>query len=201
MSLTLLVLCTANQCRSPMAGALLERALQRAQVAAIVVSAGFGRDGVSAPAGTLHAAARHGLSLEHHRSRRLTVTDLRTADVVLVMERGHVHQAVVTDVTCWPKCFTLKEVVRRAHGIGRRETDEGFADWLGRLHEGRRPADLLTGRREDDEVRDPVGAPDRVFQEVADELTALVDNFVDLAFPRSLHRRTAQPSPARERHQ
>ena len=201
MSLTLLVLCTANQCRSPMAGALLDRAMQRAQVAAIAVSAGFGRDGVSAPAGTLHAAERHGLSLEDHRSRRLTVTDLRAADVVLVMERAHVQQAVVTDVTCWPKCFTLKEVVRRGHGVGRRGTDEAFADWLARLHEGRRPADLLSGRREDDDVRDPVGASHRVFQDVADELAALVEDFVDLAFPRSLHGRTAQPRPAQERRQ
>ena len=47
-------------------------------------------DGLPVTEPTLEVAARDGIDLSSHRSRRVTPALLRAADLVLVMERGHV---------------------------------------------------------------------------------------------------------------
>ena len=85
-----LVLCHGNICRSPFAERLLAergRALQ-------VTSAGLAAaDGDPADPTARRVAESFGISLEEHRSRRVTGDDLEAADLVLVMQ-GSQAQAV-----------------------------------------------------------------------------------------------------------
>ena len=90
-----LILCTANQCRSPMAEVLLRRHLERAGVDATVSSAGLHGGGVPATDHGQAAMADRGLDLSAHRSRELDDDMLRQADLVIAMARVHVREAAV----------------------------------------------------------------------------------------------------------
>ena len=86
----ILVVCTGNICRSPVAAAMLSRALPTLEVA----SAGLGAlvdHGVEPTA--LALAEADGLDVTHHRARQLTPEMVRRADLILVMSEGQ-RQAV-----------------------------------------------------------------------------------------------------------
>ncbi|MEX0732993.1 MAG: low molecular weight protein-tyrosine-phosphatase [Aquisalimonadaceae bacterium] len=85
----LLVICTGNICRSPMAEAMLSaRLLESGQFT--VESAGIGAL-VGAPADPLAVDLMNsrGLDISGHRARQLTLELGREFDLIFVMERGH----------------------------------------------------------------------------------------------------------------
>lgn len=88
----ILIVCTANICRSPMAMVLLERKLQEQGVPGIwqVTSAGtWGRDGFPASKHGANLMQAWGMDLGGHSSRIIDKTIIAEADLVLVMEKGH----------------------------------------------------------------------------------------------------------------
>jgi protein-tyrosine phosphatase len=178
-----LVVCRANQCRSPLAAALLADRLERLGIAAVVTSSGTdATSGVPATDGTRTAASRLGLDLSAHRSRPTTAEMVRDADLVLAMERAHVREVVVLDPTAFARSFTLKELVRRGEGFEPVAGETPRAR-LARLHAGRRPVDLL-GASVDDDVEDPTGSGFADHETTARELGDLVDRVVALLWER-----------------
>ena len=103
-----LFVCTGNTCRSPMAAAALVDELG-AESRIEVSSAGTAAwDGQPATTYSVEVAAKDGVDLAPHRSRRVTPDVVRQTDLVLVMERGHLSavQALGAD----PKrTFVLSE--------------------------------------------------------------------------------------------
>ena len=90
----LVLLCTGNTCRSPLAAAAFREELGPDAERVEVLSAGTAAwDGQPASAGASEAAARVGLDLTAHRSRRPDADLLSGADLVLVMEREHASAA------------------------------------------------------------------------------------------------------------
>ncbi len=93
--LRLVVLCTGNTCRSPLAAAALREELAEDGERIEIVSAGTAAaEGQPASAGALAAGGRDGLDLSGHRARRASGELLRGADLVLVMEPGHRRAAI-----------------------------------------------------------------------------------------------------------
>lgn len=178
----ILTLCTANQCRSPMAEVLLRVALEARGVAAEVVSAGSLQGGVGASEGSVRAMARRGLALAEHRSHQMTAFDVAAADLVLCMARRHAREAVVLHPPAWPRTFTLKELVRGGEASGPRGPGQTLDDWLGALGRYRERAALLSDDTLDDVV-DPMGGPDSAYEATAALLQDLVERAVALAFP------------------
>jgi protein-tyrosine phosphatase len=87
-----LIVCTGNTCRSPLAVGALVQELGAEGARVEVSSAGTGAwDGEPATASSIQVAAREGVDLSAHRSRRATPALLRQADLVLVMERSHLE--------------------------------------------------------------------------------------------------------------
>ncbi|HKQ57413.1 MAG TPA: low molecular weight protein arginine phosphatase [Candidatus Eisenbacteria bacterium] len=85
-----LLVCTGNTCRSPMAAAGLTNLLGADANAIVVESAGTAAwDDQPATEPSIEVASRAGVDISKHRSRRLTPSMVRGADLVLVMERGH----------------------------------------------------------------------------------------------------------------
>jgi len=170
---SILVLCSANQCRSPMAEALLTRRLAASPTPAAVRSAGLLQEGEAPPPEVISALAAHGLDISAHRSHRVTAADLTAADLVLGMSREHVRHAVVTAPPTWPRAFTLKELVRRGEEAGPRPPGEPLAEWLARLNEGRDRVGLL-GDSPADDVADPMGGPPQAYADTVTLLEGLV---------------------------
>ena len=87
-----LIVCTGNICRSPMAYGLLRAYLQEQGLdqAIVVETAGthaLVNEPPSAPGQKI--LAERGIDISHHRARQVTPQLLRDADVVLVMEEAH----------------------------------------------------------------------------------------------------------------
>lgn len=181
------MLCTANVCRSPMAEALLRHRLDRLAAPGSRSPASVRSGGMLDPDGqppcpqAMTAMGARGLDIASHRSRRVTAEDLEQADLTLAMAREHLRHAVVTAPGVWPRAFTLRELVRRGGGVGRRPPGESLADWLARAHDGRQRTALL-GDCADDDVADPVGGPQRAYAETAATLSLLLDRLVELCW-------------------
>ena len=178
---TIVVLCSANQCRSPMAQMLLLRRLATLDAPVAVCSAGLLRDGDPPSAEVVSVMASYGLDVALHRSRLVTRADLARADLVLGMAREHVRHAVVLAPPSWPRAFTLKELVRRGKQTGPRMPGEPLAGWLSRVHEGRTHAALL-GASPLDDVADPTGGPPSAYELTAVLLDELVTGLAGLCW-------------------
>ena len=87
----ILLVCTGNTCRSPLAEVILRRALQDAGVAdAEVSSAGTGAwIGEPASEGAYLVGLERGLDLADHRARLLSEKLVAESDLILVLARGH----------------------------------------------------------------------------------------------------------------
>lgn len=90
----ILLVCTGNTCRSPLAEVLLRRALEEEKVDGVVVASGgtgaFG--GEPASEGSYLVALENGLDLAAHRARVVTREMVADADLVLAMGRGHLRK-------------------------------------------------------------------------------------------------------------
>jgi len=180
--LRLLVLCTGNICRSPMAEGLLRAKLRARGVPAVVVSAGLSFDDRPATDDAVDAAAAFGVDITAHRSQIVSPGLLQGADLVIAMERLHAREAFVLERACIERCFTLKELVRRGEAAGARRPDEPLERWLQRAGGGRRPMELI-GSSDDDDIADPYRRGRAVYDETIAQIDALLDRLVDLAFP------------------
>jgi protein-tyrosine phosphatase len=176
-----LVLCTANQCRSPMAAALLRQRLAARGVPVAVRSAGLLPGGRPPPPEVIAVMAGHGTDVSGHRSTQATAADLAGAGLILAMARAQLRQAIVLDPGAWPRAFTLRELVRRGQAAGRRQAGESLAGWLGRVHAGRQRLALL-GESAADDVADPMGGPRAGYDGTAAQLAGLADRLTELCW-------------------
>ncbi|MBW8772687.1 MAG: low molecular weight protein arginine phosphatase [Gemmatimonadetes bacterium] len=92
--MNILLVCTGNTCRSPLAEVLLRRALTEAGVDGVEVSsAGTGAmGGEGASEGSYLVALEHGLDLASHRARPVTRGMLAGTDLALTMSRSHLRK-------------------------------------------------------------------------------------------------------------
>ena len=178
----LLVVCTANVCRSPMARGILARRLRDADVMAKVRSSGFLGSGHAPAKEGVAALAEMGIDISPHRSRSTSLAMVAGADVVITMERQHVRDLMGVEMSAWPRVFPLRSLVERAQQIGERHGDEELSAWIERLHHGRKAADLLVADASED-IADPIGLPLSEFRSTARELDRLLSTFVQMAFP------------------
>jgi protein-tyrosine phosphatase len=183
MTEAILVLCTANRCRSPIAAAFLSRHLAARGAATAVRSAGMTGGGDPALPEAVSVMAGYGIDIASHRSRMVSAADLAASALVLGMTREHVRHAVATVPGTWPRAFTLKELVRLGERTGPRLPGEPFSAWLSGPHKGRDRAALLGDAPEDD-VTDPVGGPLSSHAEMAAIVRDLTGRLCELCWAR-----------------
>jgi protein-tyrosine-phosphatase len=87
----ILLVCTGNTCRSPMAEAILRTLVeQRGLTDVVVSSAGTGAwDGAPASEGAYLVGLEKGADLSAHRARLLTQELADSSDLILTMSRAH----------------------------------------------------------------------------------------------------------------
>jgi protein-tyrosine phosphatase len=169
-------------CRSPFAEAWLRAWLSETGVDATVRSAGLLTQGRSSPPEFIEVARRLGVDLSAHRSSRMQREDLENADLVIGMGREHVREAVATSPAVWPRCFTLKELIRRGRTVGSRRPEQSLESWISVLHQGRKTVNLLGSATEDD-VFDPMSGSEQDYQACASELAHLIKELAILLWP------------------
>ncbi len=175
----ILVVCTGNICRSPMAAGFLRRALERRFGAAApeVRSAGtVVRVGEPASVGAVFAAAELGVDLSAHRAVPLTPGLVRRADVIVAMAAEHRDAVTRLVPGAEGATFTLKELVRRLEAL---PTAEGLGPEAlrARVQAAAAGPDPAPGGPEDD-IPDPLGGTLDGYLEVARDLRALAERFV-----------------------
>ena len=165
-----------------MAEALLRERLRSRGVDAHVSSAGLTFEGRAATDDAVRVARKRGLNISEHSSRMMNAEMVHRADLVIGMERLHAREAVVLGDSLMPRCFTLKELVRRGEAAGARRHDETIEAWLSRANAGRRPMELL-GESPDDDVADPYLGSPKVYAGCLTELDDLTERLVNLMWP------------------
>jgi protein-tyrosine phosphatase len=179
----ILLLCTANVCRSVMAQAMVSARLAARGVTVPVVSAGLLDSGRPPPPEVISVMAARGIDVAGHRSRTVTADDLAAAVLILGLAREHVRHAAVLLPEVWPRAFTVRELLRRGQQAGLRAPGEPLGHWLTRAAGGRRRPDLL-GSSPADDVADPAGGPLRGYQATSDLLDHLTRDLVELGWPK-----------------
>jgi len=122
-SFSVLFVCTANLCRSPMASALFKDLLAKkfpsdAETDWLVESAGvWAVNGEPASLGAQAAMARRGLSLINHRSQQVTYALLEKFNLILVMEANHKEELQDEFSSFARKIFLLSEMNGASYDI------------------------------------------------------------------------------------
>lgn len=178
----LLVMCTANQCRSPMAEQLAISLLRERGVDAQVVSAGVMDGGVPATRGAVKALARFDLDLSAHVSKRVDADTVGAADLILTMERKHLRTVAELDPTALDRAFTLKELDGLAAAVGPRPAGLAPRDWISRANAMRLPGSVLTLDPSQD-LADPMGGPSRGYRRAAAEIESSLRGVLSRLFP------------------
>jgi protein-tyrosine phosphatase len=187
VGISVLFVCTGNQCRSPMAAALFGALTAGRPGAPEVESAGFVSEGIAPPAEAVAAVAALGLDAEAglaaHRSRRLTPALLEPAELIVTMTRAQLLDVVVMQPDVWVRTFTLHELRRRSGPTGSRLPGEPVAGWVARVNAGRTRAALVALPGYED-VADPIGGRRRDFDRTAAGLLVLTTDLADRLCPR-----------------
>jgi protein-tyrosine phosphatase len=138
----ILIVCTANICRSPVAEAILRDRLNTHGLTDWQVSSAGTWASTGQPAASMSAQllAERGLDISGHASRPVNDSMLANADLILCMEAGHVEALRVEFSEHADRIYLLSEMVGERY-----------------------------------EINDPYGGPRIAYQQMVNEVTALVE--------------------------
>ena len=177
----LVLICTANQIRSPIAEALINRlagALPLATRSAGLLDLGS----KPPPREAVEAAADLGLDISGHRSRRLEPRSLRDTDAVIGFEPVHVAAAVLDGGAHVGRAFLLRELVELLEQGDAPEAIEPVPRArlaMAGAHERRRS---LPAHNVSASLDDPLGRGRNAYRNATRELGELVPRLVDGLF-------------------
>ncbi|MEP6973467.1 MAG: protein-tyrosine-phosphatase [Actinomycetota bacterium] len=182
---SILVVCTGNICRSPIAEGLLRDALQRrfGDAAPMVSSAGTsGLEGSHAMPESVQAAQELGVDIAGHRGRRLTTEMAEGSDLLLCMASNH-SDVLTFEFDLGSRAFTLKELVRLLESLPALDAGSGPEGLVERLAaaQGARVRGAVPSSRDND-IADPLGQPIEAYRAIAWEIETWMNRLVDGLF-------------------
>jgi protein-tyrosine phosphatase len=115
----ILVVCTANICRSPVAEVLLRMKLHAAGFKNwTVVSAGtWAAEGHRAAPFSIDLMAERGLDIRSHRSQPVTERLMQQANLVLCMETGHARTLRQAYPAHQRKTYTIRQMIKKRGSV------------------------------------------------------------------------------------
>lgn len=186
---TILLVCTGNTCRSPMAESMLKDLAARAGLSLEVRSAGVGAiDGYPPSPNAAKVLAKRKLP-EAGPSRSLNGESVEWADLILTMTASHKQAIVQRHPDAVGKTYTLREFAMQGDPEMEKlaEAERLYGEWQIRLATGQRldEADhekLMALQRDlpDFDIADPFGGTLETYERSADEIQAALRRVVDL---------------------
>jgi protein-tyrosine phosphatase len=178
--LRVLLVCTGNICRSPLAHGFLDDRSRRYLGGAIEVrSAGtWARDGGPATGEGIAAGTEAGIDIEGHRSTRFTPDLAEWADVVVTMTGEQREEVVGASPSSASSTFTLKELVGLLRELPAPEGPISREVLLRRLRDAERARRERPPRLADEDVADPIGMSAMTYRGVAAEIEGLIDGLL-----------------------
>ncbi len=171
---SVLLVCTGNVCRSPMAEGLLREALEArlGDRTPLVRSAGTqGWEGGSPMPESIQAASERGVDISRHVVRRLTFEMVAEADLILAMAEEHREAVAHLALEGPTRTFTLKELVRLLEALPPAPAGPPDEVLRGRVSEADRLRHSgFQGNPFDQDIADPLGMPLASYRAVAWEL-------------------------------
>ena len=198
---TVLLVCTGNICRSPIAGGFIRSLLAMRGLEEIEAeSAGTAAwEGSQAVPEAIEALRELGVDISHHRARRLNRSLIEQSDLIVAMAAEHRSAVGRLSPNAALRTFTLKEMVDLLRQI---EPLLISGDAEERLDATIREAGVLRASGAegptDEDIEDPLGGGLQSFRATAWEIEVLCEELVDLMFGELPVRRQAAMRVAEE---
>lgn len=162
----ILLVCTANICRSPALELLLREQVPRS---VSISSAGVeATDGLPVEPRMARMLAARGLDTAGSRSIRIDQALIGRSDLVLTMTRSQRSKVLTIVPTALPRCFTVREFLRLARPS---PVDVQTGPALRRLVAEAFTARQAIARPKDDDIPDPYGRGRRAHARCLDAMT------------------------------
>jgi len=117
---SVLIVCTANICRSPMAEAILKKLVANQPDAAEwhIESAGtWAIDGISAAVMSQQVMQSMGMDISSHHSQRVSKKLIRKFDLILTMERNHKEALMVEFAEFADRFHMITEIIGAEYDV------------------------------------------------------------------------------------
>lgn len=179
----IMFVCTANQCRSPMAERIARTAAARrlgSDSPFIVYSAGTRAvDGIPMTPTAVETLGELGSDADGFVSSELRLSRIEAAGVVLTLERRHRSRVVDVAPSVLKRAFTLREFARVAGAVAASRPDLP-EDPVERARtvvaEAAKQRGMVRAEHpEDDDITDPIGQPIEVYRVTAGLITEAVE--------------------------
>lgn len=176
----ILVVCTANICRSVMGELMIRRSAAQRELDVEVSSCGFLFDD-EPPSDTVIAVLdERGFDVRDHRSRKFTPAMLDQIDVVVTMERAHARELTVALNGSSDRIHTFGALVSGLRATAPHDVGRSPMERIVEIASARPVSELLgTGP---DEVPDPHGRSKRLHRRAADRIEDLSHGLIDGLF-------------------
>ncbi|GAA1929557.1 low molecular weight phosphatase family protein [Brevibacterium antiquum] len=183
----ILVVCTGNLFRSPLAAGLLQQGLDEVAPGRFALdSAGTeGVAGVGVTDDVQSLAADWGFDLSEFRAKRLHSAQVTNADLVIGMERWHRSQVVTLEPRALRRTFTLREFARIIHSLSTSEDLATRQRWENLVALAQRSRTPAPGGPDFDDVVDPHDDWDLLSPVMTDQMLPGVYEMVDWEYRNS----------------
>lgn len=160
------MVCTANECRSPVAEHLMRRGLVELGLDWEVSSAGTRAvPGRPVHPGMLEILTKRGISPDHWSTRLLTGALIEDADLILTAEPSHRAAVVTARPAVLQRVFTLRQFARLAAAVDPMPVDEASGPQL--VTRALAARSLVPAPRDREGIEDPMGKRRRAFERCA----------------------------------
>jgi len=183
-----LIVCTGNTCRSPMAEAILKDLAARGGKPLEVRSAGVAAANGGAISPNAAETLRRRKLVAPASSTMLTAEEVLWANVILTMTRGHKRAILERYPEALSKTYTLKEFALRGDPVmdDVAEAERLYSEWqvkqvLGQSLTEAEKARLFELQRKipDFDIGDPFGGPLSLYERTADEIEDVLMTMID----------------------